>query len=791
MISELIYTSSPTGLKPGAKGFCVVAATKGIPEMLVKQLEAMSGYRHLVTPTEGPKAGNPINWMHLRQSNGNSILARVSDAGLDYSGRTNKLAQFMVVPADSRMASGPSNLLRGNNWLDRWEGEARTLPHRGQMDSSDSPTGPCSCWKQTAGDAGWAGVIAEAVATRNSKDWNLIYRPGIDCLRLVDEAIGLLPESLRWNVTFATYFTGSCTNQLPCQWRFIVAGSKEHDAIRNAHSNVIDLTNPKPCEHVSKWVDAARSGVMVEMPKPAAAATRPTTVPSSLPLSRGVQSGSALQSYDMQATDEHRVWGTSAASPGDFQLNERYGPPNQPTPHRNFAKKKSTPVALIASIAAVIALMIGGVIGAGGMAAIQSNDTLVANANLALLTSEAAKGKLETEKKELVETNISKLEEKKSELTNIKSELQTTSDELTKIKSELKTISDELTKIKSDRDTAKAPEDKPDKNRSGQKPTIENPKPTETNEKVEKPPKEEKTPRVRFETFSLDKKYKLNERKVKKGTIVELKNGAVIKKTPDLEWDETFGFIVKAKSDSLGRNEPTTFVKLISGELRAESSLPKDSFLWIEFVDEDGPPTLLWNQNIPELIIGLDNKLSPNVILPIPGLIKDALGKAAIIRVTWNAGDVWPPPTIPPTIPTPTKTVSKKIEARNESVKFTQTIDIMLDANGMTVITSNQRNLHLPPPPNASPEVKAQAAAFPNLLTVTDIVAKYSHTPIVVRIEFPKEAGLKDLDGKEFAMQLNFEFFLDLEPKPNSAANTGSPTPSPQSATSQTTKDGK
>ena len=201
--------------------------------------------------------------------------------------------------------------------------------------------------------------------------------------------------------------------------------------------------------------------------------------------------------------------------------------------YRTFAKKKSTPVALIASIAAVIALLIGGVIGAGGMAAIQSSDTRVANANLALLTSEAAKEKLKTEKDELVETNISKLEEKKSELTNIKSELQTTSDELTKIKSELKTRSDELTKIKSDRDTAKAPEDKPDKNRSGQKPTKENPKPTETNEKVEEPSKEDKTPRVRFDTFSLDKKYKLNERKVKKGTIVELKNGAVIKKTPD------------------------------------------------------------------------------------------------------------------------------------------------------------------------------------------------------------------------------------------------------------------
>ena len=57
------------------------------------------------------------------------------------------------------------------------------------------------------GDAGWAGTLAEAFLLDATKPAYIIYPPGVDLLPLINEAIALLPESVRWRVTFSTYFT--------------------------------------------------------------------------------------------------------------------------------------------------------------------------------------------------------------------------------------------------------------------------------------------------------------------------------------------------------------------------------------------------------------------------------------------------------------------------------------------------------------------------------------------------------------------------------------------------------
>ncbi|MGB4737685.1 MAG: hypothetical protein WBH50_05815, partial [Fuerstiella sp.] len=62
MSFELVYTSARRGLRPGASGFCTVAATDGIPRALQDKLESLSGYSY----TES-LAGSvpPVNHSHM------------------------------------------------------------------------------------------------------------------------------------------------------------------------------------------------------------------------------------------------------------------------------------------------------------------------------------------------------------------------------------------------------------------------------------------------------------------------------------------------------------------------------------------------------------------------------------------------------------------------------------------------------------------------------------------------------------------------------------------------------
>jgi len=112
MNAELLYTSAPQGLKQGSRGFCTVLSTVGMPLNLATKLESLSGYRHLY-PSGTPDASkNPVGCSHLRFTVGGrqiSVLSRISDYGLDYSQRTNKLAHHIVVDAPMP-ACGPAAL---------------------------------------------------------------------------------------------------------------------------------------------------------------------------------------------------------------------------------------------------------------------------------------------------------------------------------------------------------------------------------------------------------------------------------------------------------------------------------------------------------------------------------------------------------------------------------------------------------------------------------------------------------------------------------------------------------
>ena len=96
------------------------------------------------------------------------------------------------------------------------------------------------------GDATWAATLAEAVGERDAADISLIFRPGMDTLGLVREALNLLRPEDRWKVTFSTY----CT-QLPpwveCAGDFCWKDlRKQPKPGRAGRGLIIDLGRPTP-----------------------------------------------------------------------------------------------------------------------------------------------------------------------------------------------------------------------------------------------------------------------------------------------------------------------------------------------------------------------------------------------------------------------------------------------------------------------------------------------------------------------------------------------------------------
>jgi hypothetical protein len=245
MSQELIYTSAPRGLRPGSEGFCTVACTAGLTDGLTRTLETLSDYR-------SGDGGNPVAWSHLRISEGIrelSVLSRKSFAS-DHTGRHSFFAHHVVLlGAEERPAGGPAWVLRqkpvtGDRprlLMERWDGKVGYLPEGPTPPAGDRPRGKCLAWERAGFDPGWAGVLAESFLAGSNRLAYLIFRPGLDLLPLLEDAIALVPESRRWSVTFSTYFTGLPPN-IPCAWRGVLAGSPEaHQAKGLKDALVLDL----------------------------------------------------------------------------------------------------------------------------------------------------------------------------------------------------------------------------------------------------------------------------------------------------------------------------------------------------------------------------------------------------------------------------------------------------------------------------------------------------------------------------------------------------------------------
>ncbi len=267
MGEELIYTSVPRGLKQGSSGFCMVAVSEGMREQWVERLEMLSGYRPIFPLGHASSKLNPVNWAHWRITIGGrtrSVLSRIAFAGADYSQRSNKFAHHLVLEPGEQALAGPAWLLmQPGVMLTNWQEEPRYLPASRAIPTGDQPPGHCKAWEALVGDAGWAGALAETFRDDPTEPAYLIFSPGANLLPLFSEAMALLPPSLRWQVTFNTYFTGLPAGT-SCIWRGVVAGSASATEIQRApmFPKVFDLTKPVGAAPDSALAMVARTGII-------------------------------------------------------------------------------------------------------------------------------------------------------------------------------------------------------------------------------------------------------------------------------------------------------------------------------------------------------------------------------------------------------------------------------------------------------------------------------------------------------------------------------------------------
>lgn len=233
MSFELVYSSVEEGLFPGTRGFCVVAATQGIPNELLRRMEALSGYRHKYEPGD-PR--NPVvaHFTKLTIAGTNYfVLSRVSDAGRDYSGRSNKLAHHIALTQQELLPCGPAEILA--HWqqvLPLPSLQPAFLPPR-TVACNSQPKASADVWQKYAGDASWARVIAYRLATSPAGAYEWFICPAdAEPLLFVRELIGQLPASARWHVTFSTWHV-LLPGHVECAMRFVYDGTSEAVKLRS------------------------------------------------------------------------------------------------------------------------------------------------------------------------------------------------------------------------------------------------------------------------------------------------------------------------------------------------------------------------------------------------------------------------------------------------------------------------------------------------------------------------------------------------------------------------------
>ena len=186
MSQEIVFTSARKGLRSGSTGFCTVRSTRGMPGNLAQLLERLTGYTHVFDAYGNEATLNPVNFAHYVARLGDQrfhVLARISNAPLDHTNRSNKLAHLLAIDSgqlEKEASEGPAAESMQLPWVKTWSSETEpfVLPDSKQIllpMPNQSRVSSCSAWKDATGDAGWAAVLASSAV--DSKETMTVIVP--------------------------------------------------------------------------------------------------------------------------------------------------------------------------------------------------------------------------------------------------------------------------------------------------------------------------------------------------------------------------------------------------------------------------------------------------------------------------------------------------------------------------------------------------------------------------------------------------------------------------------------
>ena len=201
-------------------------------------------------------------------------MTRIQSCGLDFTARTNHLAQHLVFQAEDlpRLPSPAAILRHWTGWLASWEGEPRFL---GSLSIEaflcvPAPSWPARNWRELTGDAGRAAGLLE---TDQGRGCYLVCPPGSEprLLDLFGESLQLLDPigkfpSRPWLHPFTTFLQGE---DVPSdfQWRGCQEDTPAHEQARRRLAPLLTLQSvPVPNNYLAKL---AREGPKVPASAPA------------------------------------------------------------------------------------------------------------------------------------------------------------------------------------------------------------------------------------------------------------------------------------------------------------------------------------------------------------------------------------------------------------------------------------------------------------------------------------------------------------------------------------------
>ena len=266
MPQQLIYTSSPRGVTPGRSGYCTVARSSTMRDALASRLEQLSYYQHLSLAGGEERPVCAYRIVDIRGTRYH-VLSRLSDAGLDYTNRTNFLAHHLVLTPEeaAQLSSPPLLFLHWDGWQTRWEGDPRMLDGEswGNLTTINSTsTIPAHTWARLTGQ----GVNGFGLLDLQGGAW--LQADGLtetDLLSLLAESLTLLalrerrtsPALTTWQVTFTTaYQEQDSPNDF--RWRCLQSGTSPSRT--GGGQSVVSFLQIRPRQHTEEEQRFAESG---------------------------------------------------------------------------------------------------------------------------------------------------------------------------------------------------------------------------------------------------------------------------------------------------------------------------------------------------------------------------------------------------------------------------------------------------------------------------------------------------------------------------------------------------